>query len=118
MVRGRVDVAFEEVTRDHVAVVDKDGPDLDDDEEDEEEVFVHREDECRDVVREGLCVAVDRVEGEGGPRRWHCERGCVRARIETIFHFTHLSTYDAPCERACISWDDARAGESSKWKSR
>jgi hypothetical protein len=49
MVRGRVDESLEEVARDHVAVVDEDGPDLDEDEEDEVEVLLHGADEDEDA---------------------------------------------------------------------
>lgn len=39
------------------------GPEIDKDEEAEEELLVQWEDEGEDVVREGLRVAVERVEG-------------------------------------------------------
>lgn len=56
------------MTRDHVAVVDKDGPYLDKDEENDEEIFVHGKDEGRDVIRERLSIAVYRMERKPGPR--------------------------------------------------
>lgn len=71
VVGGAVDELFEPVAGDHVAVVDENGPHLDEDEEAQVEVLLGREDEDEDVVGQRLDVAVERVEGEGGPGRGH-----------------------------------------------
>lgn len=49
-----------------------DGPQIDDAEQDEEGQLVHGEHEGVEVVREGLEVAIERVEGVRGPRRRDC----------------------------------------------
>jgi hypothetical protein len=49
VVSGRIDKLLEVVAGDHVAVVDEDGPDLDEDKKGEIEVFLHRADEDEDA---------------------------------------------------------------------
>lgn len=79
-----VDELFEPMASDHVAVVDKNGPDLNADEEEHVEVLLHGADVDKDAVQvstelqlqsrsrnllvgKGLDIAVNRVEGNGGP---------------------------------------------------
>lgn len=66
VVKGVVGRAVEElfrpVARDHVAVVDQDGPDLDGDEEDHVQVALHWADEDEETVR---MLATGRVAGSG-----------------------------------------------------
>ena len=56
---------------DVLAVVDEDGPDLDEEEEGQVCEFLQREDEGEDVVGDALGPAVDGVEGDGGVRGRH-----------------------------------------------
>jgi hypothetical protein len=58
VVGGRVDDILEPVTGDHVAIVDKDGPELDNDEEEHVEVLLHRADIDEDAVGEGVLEAL------------------------------------------------------------
>lgn len=61
VVGGAVEELFRPVTRDHVAVVDQDGPDLDSDEEDHVQVALHWADEDEEAVR---MLAMGRVAGD------------------------------------------------------
>ncbi len=56
---------------DVLAVVDEDGPDLDEEEEGQVGEFLQGEDEGEDVVGNALGPAVDGVEGDGGVGRRH-----------------------------------------------
>lgn len=71
VVRGAVDELLGPVTRDHVSVVDEDGPDLHQDEHDQVEVPLHGADEDKDVVRQRLDEAVGRVESQSSKGRRH-----------------------------------------------
>lgn len=51
VVGGAVEELFRPVARDHVAVVDQDGPDLDGDEEDHVQVALHWANEDEEAVR-------------------------------------------------------------------
>lgn len=51
---------------DILAVVDEDGPNLDEDEEAEVSELLEREDEREEVVGHALEETIDRVEGDGG----------------------------------------------------
>ena len=68
---GVVGRAIEEaVERRHAqSIVDRDGPDLHKEEHDEVDPVMEREDEHKHVIGSGLQPAVDRVEGNGSPRR-------------------------------------------------
>lgn len=72
MVGGAVEELFRPVARDHVAVVDQDGPDLDGDEEDHVQVALHWADEDEQAVR---LLATGRVAGSGkggtGQSHWY-----------------------------------------------
>lgn len=68
VVGGAVDDAGERVGDAVVAVVDGDGPDVDEDVEEQVEDFVEGEEEGVDVVGEALQEAVHRVEGVAGER--------------------------------------------------
>jgi hypothetical protein len=76
------------VAGDHVAIVDEDCPELDDNEEADVQVLLHGADEDKDtarevrgglvdrgsvysLVRQRLHVAVERVKGQGSPRGGH-----------------------------------------------
>lgn len=54
-----------------LAVVDEDGPDVDEDEQGDVGELLEREEEGEDVVGERLGEAVDRVEGVGGEGAGH-----------------------------------------------
>ncbi len=60
---GAVYDGLEGVAGDHVRVVDEDGPKVDKDEEAEVDHAVEGEEEYEEVVRDGLEVAIDWVEG-------------------------------------------------------
>jgi len=57
--------------RDELAVVDQDGPDVDEDEQRDVGDLLQREEEGEHVVGDGLREAVERVEGVRGERRRH-----------------------------------------------
>lgn len=69
VVGGAVDDAGQGVGHAVVAVVDGDGPDVDEDVERQVEQLVQREQEGVDVVGQALQEAVHRVEGVAGERR-------------------------------------------------
>lgn len=67
--RRPVDDLLERMAGDKVRVMDKDGPEVDEDEEAKVEVTVEREDEDDEVIWYRLEVAVERVERVGCERR-------------------------------------------------
>ena len=57
--------------RNILSVMDQDGPDVDEYEENNIGKFLQRKDEREDVIRDRLREAIHRVEGVRGIRRWH-----------------------------------------------
>ncbi len=67
VVRGAVEEGFGPVAGDHVAVVDEDRPDLDEDEEQHVQVFVHGDEEDEEAGVAGVSdVLGDEVEERRG----------------------------------------------------
>lgn len=64
VVGGTIDELLDPVARNHVSVVDQNGPDLDQNEHDQVQVSLHRADEDKDVVGQRLNKAVGRVESQ------------------------------------------------------
>lgn len=90
-----------------VAVVDGDGPDVDEDVEGQVEHLVQWEEEGVDVVGEPLHEAVHRVEGVAGKGRWDlphvvglveqlCGPGGQRSFIKEKLELNHLNILAAP----------------------
>ena len=136
VVRWAVDKLFRPGAGNHVAVVDEDGPELDQDEEDGVEVLLHGADEDKDA---GRTESVFGEQGENEQKRTGKEStagtrqrdgkqwrptasglnkgnrqhsvtcsGCVESKA------TYQSTCGEACEHICRRWGGAPVGESSR----
>lgn len=81
VVRRAVDELFRPMARNHVAVVDEDGPDLDGDEEDQVQISLHGADEDEDAFRI-LEKVFWRVEAEGYSLVWQRLHEAIK-RVES-----------------------------------
>ena len=86
------------------AVVDQDGPDVDEDEEGDAGDFGEREQEWEDVVGEALGVAVGGVEGVRGERRGH----------DPLVVWLVDVLVDAGVVQAAVNPVDAQVGEADE----
>lgn len=66
MMCGTIDDLLQRVSSDHIGIMDKDGPEVDKDEQAEVDLLMEREEEGEDVVWQRLQVAIERVKRVGG----------------------------------------------------